>query len=71
MFMVSVAKTKMVKLWVAAPCSLVEVYQSFRGSYCLHHQGDAKMSNTCQLELNSRLLLWVENSEMIQQSIRD
>jgi hypothetical protein len=26
-----------------APCSLVEVYRSFRGVYCLHHQGDVKL----------------------------
>jgi hypothetical protein len=26
--------------WVAATCSLVEVYHRFRGTCCLHHQGD-------------------------------
>jgi hypothetical protein len=31
---------KMIVLWVVAPCSLVEIYQRFRGPYCLHHQGD-------------------------------
>jgi hypothetical protein len=31
----------MTVFWVVAPCSLVEVYQSFRGPFCLHHQGDA------------------------------
>jgi hypothetical protein len=31
---------KMVVFWVVAPCSLVEVYQRFRGPCCLHHQGD-------------------------------
>jgi hypothetical protein len=30
---------KMAVFWVVAPCSLVEVYQRFRGSCCLHHQG--------------------------------
>jgi hypothetical protein len=29
----------MAVLWVVAPCSLVEVYQRFRGPCCLHHQG--------------------------------
>jgi hypothetical protein len=29
--------------WVVAPCSLVEVYQRFRGTCCLHHQGDGKL----------------------------
>jgi hypothetical protein len=32
--------TKMAVFWVVAPCSLVEVYQCFRGPCCLHHQGD-------------------------------
>jgi hypothetical protein len=31
---------KIVVFWVVAPCSLVEVYQCFRGPCCLHHQGD-------------------------------
>jgi hypothetical protein len=26
--------------WVVAPCTFVQVYQRFRGLYCLHHQGD-------------------------------
>jgi hypothetical protein len=32
--------TKMAVFWVVAPCSLVEVYQRFRGPCCLHHQDD-------------------------------
>jgi hypothetical protein len=32
--------TKMAVFGVVAPCSLVEVYQRFRGPCCLHHQGD-------------------------------
>jgi hypothetical protein len=31
---------KMAVFWTVAPCSLVEVYQRFRGPCCLHHQGD-------------------------------
>jgi hypothetical protein len=30
---------KIAVFWVVAPCSLVEVYQRFRGPCCLHHQG--------------------------------
>jgi hypothetical protein len=30
---------KMAVFWIVAPCSLVEVYQRFRGPCCLHHQG--------------------------------
>jgi hypothetical protein len=29
----------MAVFWVVAPCSLIEVYQHFRGPCCLHHQG--------------------------------
>jgi hypothetical protein len=40
-FEVSTAvSTKMAVFWVVAPCSLVEVYQRFRGPCCLHHQGN-------------------------------
>jgi hypothetical protein len=31
--------SKMAVFWVVAPCSLVEVYQRFRGTCCLHHPG--------------------------------
>jgi hypothetical protein len=31
---------KIAVFWVVAPCSLVDVYQRFRGPCCLHHQGD-------------------------------
>jgi hypothetical protein len=31
---------KMTVFWVVAPCSLVKVYQRFRGPCCLYHQGD-------------------------------
>jgi hypothetical protein len=31
---------KIAVFWVVAPCSLVEVYQRFRGPCCLHHQGE-------------------------------
>jgi hypothetical protein len=34
----------MAVLWVVAPCSLVEVYQRFRGPCCLHHQGESPYS---------------------------
>jgi hypothetical protein len=31
---------KMAVFWVAGPCRLAELYQRFRGTCCLHHQGD-------------------------------
>jgi hypothetical protein len=44
----TISKMKMAVFWVVAPCSLVEVYQRFRGPCCLHHQGDeaARTSET-------------------------
>jgi hypothetical protein len=30
----------MTAFWDIVPCSLIEVDRRFRGSYCLHHQGD-------------------------------
>jgi hypothetical protein len=35
-----VANMKMAIFWVVTVCSLVEVYQCFRGTCCLHHQAD-------------------------------
>jgi hypothetical protein len=34
----------MAVFWVVAPCSLVEVYQRFRGPCCLHHQGESLLN---------------------------
>jgi hypothetical protein len=36
---------KIAVFWVVAPCSLVEVYQRFRGPCCLHHQGDRRLDD--------------------------
>jgi hypothetical protein len=33
-------RRKISVFWVVAPCNLVEVYQRFGGSCCLHHPGD-------------------------------
>jgi hypothetical protein len=35
---------KIAVFWVVAPCSLVEVYQRFRGPCRLHHQGDITLT---------------------------
>jgi hypothetical protein len=40
--------TKMAVFWVVAPCSLVEVYQRFRGPCCLHYQALMALVNFCQ-----------------------
>jgi hypothetical protein len=34
------ANMKVRAFWNRASCSLVEVDRSFRGMYCLHHQGN-------------------------------
>jgi hypothetical protein len=31
---------KVTVFWDVAPCSLIEVHRGFRGTCCLHHQGD-------------------------------
>jgi hypothetical protein len=36
----------MAVFWVVAPCSLVEVYQRFRGPCCLHLHGGATTQKT-------------------------
>jgi hypothetical protein len=35
--------TKMAIIRVVTPCSLVEVYQRFRGPCCLHHQENVQV----------------------------
>jgi hypothetical protein len=40
---------KMAGFWVVAPCSLVEVYQRYRGPCCHHQQGDVTHGNVGKL----------------------
>jgi hypothetical protein len=42
------ANMKMAVLWVLTLCSLADVYHHFRGTCCLHHQGDKTMVNFYQ-----------------------
>jgi hypothetical protein len=45
---VSGSSKKMAVFSVVAPCSLVEVYQRFRRTCCLHHQGNEQAKlDTC------------------------
>jgi hypothetical protein len=44
--------TKMAVFWVVAPCSLVDVYQRFRGPCCLHHQGDDRQKTAIFVIMN-------------------
>jgi hypothetical protein len=34
----------MAVFWVVVMCSVVEVYQRFRGNCCLHHQGETSVN---------------------------
>jgi hypothetical protein len=38
--------------WVVVPCRLVEVYQRFRGTCCLHYQGDETSARTSETLVN-------------------
>jgi hypothetical protein len=49
-FEVVMAHMKMVFFWDVVQCSLVEVYQRFRDTSCLHHQGKL---NTLMMEVAS------------------
>jgi hypothetical protein len=59
--------TKMAVFWVVAPCSLVEVYQRFRGPCCLHHHRpdpcvgafDRKLDSVA-VKMVSRLIYFVK-----------
>jgi hypothetical protein len=42
----------MAVFWVAAPCSLVEVYQRFRGHCCLHHALMMHVARTSETLVN-------------------
>jgi hypothetical protein len=57
----------MAGFWVIAPCRLVWVYQSFRGPYCHHHQGDECLMmeavETSETLVNSYQSAWHYNPE--------
>jgi hypothetical protein len=45
------AGIKMAVVWVLAPCTLIEVYRRFRGTCCLHDQGDDGVCKCTALDL--------------------
>jgi hypothetical protein len=49
--------TKMSACWDTAPCSVVDVYRSVRGSYCLHHQVSDNVYETTLSSILERRLL--------------
>jgi hypothetical protein len=58
--------------WVVAPCSLVEVYQRFRGPCCLHHSATTQKTailipNKLGM-LNLRVLLQQLTSRLVKNS---
>jgi hypothetical protein len=54
---------KMAVFWVVAPSSLVEVYQYFRSTCCLHHQGALMMeaASTSEMSVNFYQTTWCYN----------
>jgi hypothetical protein len=57
----------MAVFWVVAPCSLVEVYQHFRGPCCLHHQALITLmmeaARTSETLVNFYQIAWCNNPE--------
>jgi hypothetical protein len=53
---------KMTVFWYVVPCSLVEVYQHFRGACCLHNQGDVALmmeaASTPETSVNFYQTIW-------------
>jgi hypothetical protein len=56
---------KMVVFWDDSPCSLVEIDQRFRGSYCLHHQDD----ETLMIEIVSTFEMSVNSYQIARRNI--
>jgi hypothetical protein len=58
----------MAVFWVVVPCSLVEIYQRFRGPCCLHHQGDQgtlmmEAAKTSEMLVNFYQTTWRYNPD--------
>jgi hypothetical protein len=61
-------RLKMSVFWDVAPCSLVDIDRSFRGSYCLHHQVESlqrighRFCSILKRSDSHTHLLWAEHS---------
>jgi hypothetical protein len=55
--------TKMAVFWVVALCSLVEVYKSFGGLCCPHHQVMMEAAKTSETLVNFYQTTWRYNAE--------
>jgi hypothetical protein len=59
---------EMAVFWVVALCSLVEVYQHFRGACCHQHQGDEDLmmeaASIFEMSVNFYQTLWHNISEV-------
>jgi hypothetical protein len=55
--------TKMAVFWVVVPCSLVGVYQCFRGPCCLHHQGHSTRLHDATTQ-KTAILVWQKFSKV-------
>jgi hypothetical protein len=49
------ASIKMNDFWDIAPWSLVEVYQHFRGAYCLYHLGN----DTLKISQKTAIIIFI------------
>jgi hypothetical protein len=62
-----VMSMKIAVFWVVAPYSLVEVYQRFRGTCCLHHQALIALmmeaASTSETSVNFYKTTWHYNPE--------
>jgi hypothetical protein len=64
----------MAVFWVVAPCSLVEVYQRFRGPCCLHCQGDDYTALQPRWQLSSYSPPWesqIQNNSVCKDEARN
>jgi hypothetical protein len=58
-------RVKMAVFWVVASCSLVEIYQRFRGPCCLHHHGALMLeaARSSEMTVNFYQTTWRYNPE--------
>jgi hypothetical protein len=62
---------KIAVFWVVAPCSLVDVYQRFRGPCCLHHQGDEYLGRKFAALSEAKVKEGIFDGPQIRQFMKD
>jgi hypothetical protein len=56
----------MAVFWVVAPCSLVEVFQRFRGSCCLHHLLHGATTQKTAVNVDPACGCWLRSAHMME-----